>query len=80
MPEQCENCDAKIGKLETPCLHNEQVVCHRCKQILAAQEPRRSSFTDPEANARAGRIIARVVLWIVGAVALVAIFQAISSR
>lgn len=34
--ETCENCGRAIGKLETPHLHGEHVVCLECKQRLSA--------------------------------------------
>ena len=32
--EICANCGRKIGKLETPCVFNGNVVCEECDQIL----------------------------------------------
>lgn len=80
MPETCENCGKTIGSLETPHLHKDHVVCHACKKALAEQSPKPAAFTDPEANAKAGKVMARVALWIVGGLALIALFQVLASR
>jgi hypothetical protein len=34
--EQCENCGGPIGKLETPMLFNDHVVCAKCHATLSA--------------------------------------------
>lgn len=33
--ETCENCGSIIGKLETPYVHGDHVVCRECKDRLA---------------------------------------------
>ena len=35
-PESCSNCGEKIGRLETPHIWNQFVVCARCRQKLEA--------------------------------------------
>lgn len=54
MPEQCENCGAAIGKLETAYLLDEHVLCEPCHQKLSkrakadekAQSDRENSQTE----------------------------------
>lgn len=79
MPETCENCGNPIGALETPCLHNDHVVCYQCKKLLSEQAPKPSQFTDPEANARAGAIIVRVIVWGIAIICLIAVFQKLAA-
>ena len=37
--EQCANCGRMIGKLETPHLWNDRVVCAACRQALQSPVP-----------------------------------------
>jgi predicted RNA-binding Zn-ribbon protein involved in translation (DUF1610 family) len=41
-PESCSNCGDKIGKLETPHLWQEHVVCERCHDKLSESAARKS--------------------------------------
>lgn len=68
----CENCNQAIGNLETPCVHNDRPVCYSCKQRLIK---RSGGFTDPDANTQAAKTMARVLLWVIGAIGLIALFQ-----
>ncbi len=43
MSEQCENCGRTIGRLETPRVWNERVVCSACEAHLRQPTPVRSS-------------------------------------
>lgn len=36
----CENCGTTIGKLETPCVYDDRVVCSAChKRLVVNQQP-----------------------------------------
>lgn len=37
--ESCENCGRIIGKLETPCVHEDHIVCAECKSRLDNARP-----------------------------------------
>jgi predicted amidophosphoribosyltransferase len=37
--EDCANCGDQIGKLETPCIWKDQVVCQNCHTKLSQQQP-----------------------------------------
>ena len=47
MPETCENCGATIGKLETPRVHEDHIVCKKCWDNLNADLPILESATEP---------------------------------
>lgn len=49
----CENCGRKIGKLETPYLHREHVVCHECNERL---NPSPLAYAAPVANVVAPQV------------------------
>lgn len=79
MPETCQNCDQPIGRLETPHVYNDHIVCFNCHTQLAKQRPKQPQFTDPKANANAGKVMARVALWVIGGVIIFGLIQMITS-
>lgn len=70
MTETCENCGRKIGKLETPRLFQERVVCHQCWNLLQAQRPVDLNYatpspanaTNPRRAAQIGFLVACIVM------------------
>lgn len=46
-PEHCANCGALIGRLETPCVWKDEIVCVDCHERLARHAPRPLSYSPP---------------------------------
>ena len=69
--ETCENCRRVIGRLETPQVYADHIVCAECYARLTSKPATQDKFSDPQANAQAARTMFRVFFWIIaGAVIL----------
>ena len=49
-PDACSNCGEAIGRLETPQIWNQHIVCARCRQKLEASTPTQNDAAVPYAR------------------------------
>lgn len=74
--QECDNCGRTIGKLEKPCMFDNNIVCAGCERILREQRqvkikqpastPVRTVANDEKANLRKATdtVVGRVVFWV----------------